>query len=227
MTASELTLAIRHQIRDNTSRAELEFVLEVVGVMRKQKGKPLVWGTEDKARLAALIVRSRDGDLAAAEELYGIFKRPIFNLAYRHTLNRATAEDLLQDIFLKVFTNLRSVREVETFPGWIYRIALNTCYSHLRQKRSSGGTSVSLEGLEGRLEDEAAEPVERDLRIPLENAIQDLPNRLRSVFVLHDIEGYKHEEISRILKCSVGTSKSQLFKARLKLRNALKAKAVV
>jgi RNA polymerase sigma-70 factor (ECF subfamily) len=227
MSALVMALAIRPQIRDNTSRAELEFLWEIAGNMSRGDGQHRVWGTDDKARLADLISRSREGELGAAEDLYGIFKQPIFNLAYRHTLNPATAEDLLQDIFLKVFTNLGSVRDVETFPAWVYRIALNTCYSHLRQKRAAGGRSVPLEELEGRLEDESSEPVERDLRGPLDEAIRALPNRLRCVFVLHDVEGYKHHEISRILGCSVGTSKSQLFKARLKLRNILKAKAIV
>jgi RNA polymerase sigma-70 factor (ECF subfamily) len=227
MTTLVMALAIRPQIRDNTSHAELEFLWEVAGSMSRGDGQHRVWGTEDKGRLADLISRSRGGDLGAAESLYGIFKQPIFNLAYRHTLNQATAEDLLQDIFLKVFTNLGSVRDVETFPAWVYRIALNTCYSHLRQKRAASEKSVPLDELEGRLENESSEPVESDLRGPLDEAIRDLPNRLRSVFVLHDVEGYKHHEISRILGCSVGTSKSQLFKARLKLRNVLKAKAIV
>ncbi len=227
MTTPVMTLAIRQQIRDNTPRAELEFTWEVIGIMSREQGKPKIWGPENKERLTDLISRSRSGDLEAAEEIYGIFKRPIFSLAYRHTLNQATAEDLLQDIFLKIFTHLGSVRDVETFPGWVYRIALNTCYSHLRHRRTEHERSVPLEGLEGRLEDGGSEPVERDLRNPLQEAIRDLPNRLRSVFILHDVEGYKHHEISKMLGCSVGTSKSQLFKARMKLRNILKAKAVV
>jgi RNA polymerase sigma-70 factor (ECF subfamily) len=69
--------------------------------------------------------------------------------------------------------------------------------------------------------------VERDLKGPLDKAIQSLPPGLRSVFILHDVQGYKHEEISRLLRCSVGTSKSQLFKARMKLRALLKAGKVV
>jgi len=188
-------------------------------------GQP-VWGTADKALLAGLIERGRAGDLGAMEALYEMFKRPVFALQYRHTSNREAAEDLLQDVFLKIFTHLREVRDPETFPAWVYRIALNTCYSYLRQKRAQAGRDVSLTDLEGRILDDGPEKVEKDLKGPLESAIRALPAGLRSVSVLHDVQGFKHEEISRLLKCSVGTSKSQLFKARMKLRAVLRDRKV-
>jgi RNA polymerase sigma-70 factor (ECF subfamily) len=97
----------------------------------------------------------------------------------------------------------------------------------LRQQKAQGGKTVPLSEMEGQILDEGAEPVESDLKEPLETAVESLPPRLRSVFVLHDVQGYKHEEISRLLGCSVGTSKSQLFKARMKLRVFLKARKVV
>ena len=126
-------------------------------------------------------------------------------------------------MFLKVFSHRRDVRDADTFPAWVFRIALNTCYSHLRRKKAQGGGDVSMTEFEPVIVDENAEPVERDLKEPLNRAIASLAPRLRSVFVLHDVQGYKHEEIARLLGCSVGTSKSQLFKARLKLRGLLKA----
>jgi RNA polymerase sigma-70 factor (ECF subfamily) len=227
MAAPELLLAYPDRIGDNIPYDEFDWVLGPDMTMDGETGRAPVWGTGDKARLAELISLGRGGDMAAVESLYEMFKRPIFNLAYRHTMNRAVAEDLLQDAFLKVFANLGSVRDAETFPGWVYRIALNTCYSHLRQKKARGEKLVSLTDLEGRVEEPGGEPVEKDVRGPLDEAVRSLPPRLRSVFVLHDVQGYKHREVSRLLGCSIGTSKSQLFKARMKVRDFLRARKAV
>jgi RNA polymerase sigma-70 factor (ECF subfamily) len=227
MSASSLLLAIQGQFGDNTLRAEYEsFLAEALDMERTSREGP-VWGTADKARLAELVERGRAGDLAAVESLYEMFKRPVFGLIYRHTQNQAVAEDLLQDVFLKIFTHFREVRDEGTFPGWVFRIALNTCYSYLRQKKAQGDKLVSLDDLGGNVEDRASEAVEKDLRGPLEQAIRTLAPRLRSVFVLHDVQGFKHEEIARTLGCAVGTSKSQLFKARIKVREYLRAKKAV
>ncbi len=227
MAAPELLLACPARMGDNGAHAGCEWFPGPDMTADDDPKSTPVWGTDDKARLGELVARGRDGDLAAVESLYEIYKRPIFNLAYRHTTNRAVAEDLLQDIFLKVFTSLGRVRDAETFPGWVYRIALNTCYSHLRQKKAQGDKVVSLSDLEGRIEEPGAEPVEKDLRGPLDEAVRSLPPRLKSVFVLHDVQGYKHREVSRLLGCSVGTSKSQLFKARMKVREYLRARKAV
>jgi RNA polymerase sigma-70 factor (ECF subfamily) len=227
MRVSSLFLAIPGQFGDNTLRAEYDAFLEAAVAMgREREGAP-VWGPPDKARLEELVSRGRTGDLAAMESIYEMFKGPVFGLVYRYAQNRAVAEDLLQDVFLKIFTHMRDVREAATFPGWVFRIALNTAYSHLRQKRVQTEKVVSLSDLEGRIEEPGAEPVERDLQGPLEKAIQSLAPRLRSVFVLHDVQGFKHEEIARTLGCAVGTSKSQLFKARIKVREYLRARKAV
>jgi len=227
MDSLGLILAIQGQIGDNSLRAEYESFLEAALAMGRDTGEGPVWGTADKARLAELVERGRDGDLAAMESLYEMFKRPVFGLIYRHTQNQAVAEDLLQDVFLKIFSHLRNVHDAATFPGWVFRIALNTTYSYLRQKKAQGVKLVPLSDLEGRLEERGGQPVERDLRKPLDEAIQALAPRLRSVFVLHDVQGFKHEEIARTLGCAVGTSKSQLFKARIKIREYLRAKKAV
>jgi RNA polymerase sigma-70 factor (ECF subfamily) len=227
MEALTLLLAVQGQIGDNSLREEYRSFLEAALAMeRDDKGAP-VWGTADRARLAELVARGRAGDLAAMESLYETFKRPVFGLIYRHTQNRAVAEDLLQDVFLKVFSNMGTVRDAATFPGWVFRIAVNTCYSYLRQKRAQGDRLVPLDDLGGNVEDRTTEAVEQDLRVPLEQAIQTLAPRLRSVFVLHDVQGFKHEEIAKVLGCSVGTSKSQLFKARIRLREFLRSKGAV
>ena len=222
-----LVLAVPGEIMDNKVHDRAAEVLEAVGLMTRAKSEEPVWGTSDKALLAGLIERGRAGDLRAMEALYEMFKRPVFSLQYRHTMNQAVAEDLLQDVFLKVFTHLRDVRDADTFPGWVFRIALNTCYSHLRQKKAQAGRDIPLSAVEARVFDDRPNSVEKDLKEPLERAIRSLPAGLRSIFVLHDVQGYKHEEIARLMKCSVGTSKSQLFKARMKLRALLRARKIV
>jgi RNA polymerase sigma-70 factor (ECF subfamily) len=223
MSAISLCLAVRGQIGDNDLYADWNSFVEAALEMERMQGQGPVWGTSDKALLEDLVVRGRDGDLAAMESLYTMFRGPVFGLVYRYAQNRAVAEDLLQDVFLKVFSHMARVRDSATFPGWVFRIALNTAYSHLRQKRVQTEKLVPLGDVEGRIEEKAAEPVEQDLRGPLEEAIQALAPRLRSVFVLHDVQGYKHEEIAKRLGCAVGTSKSQLFKARIKVRERLRA----
>jgi RNA polymerase sigma-70 factor (ECF subfamily) len=227
MNALALSLAVPGEFVDNRVHdARAEFLAAAEFMSSTGRERP-VWGSVDKALLAGLVERGRSGDLAAMESIYEMFKGPVFSLQYRHTMNQAVAEDLLQDVFLKVFSHLGDVRDVGTFPGWVFRIALNTCYSYLRQKKAQAGKTVALDEMEGRIVDESPAAVERDLKEPLDKAIQSLPPRLRSVFVLHDVQGYKHEEISKLLKCSVGTSKSQLFKARMKLRVLLKSRKVV
>jgi RNA polymerase sigma-70 factor (ECF subfamily) len=227
MSACSLVLAVPGQIGDNGLRAEYESFLEALLTVEREQGRGPVWGTADKGRLEELVRRGREGDLAAMESIYTMFKGPVFGLVYRYAQNRATAEDLLQDVFLKVFGNMGRVRDAATFPGWVFRIALNTAYSFLRQKKVQADRNVPLEDLEGRLEDKTSAPVERDMQGPLDEAVRALAPRLRSVFILHDVQGYKHEEIARTLGCAVGTSKSQLFKARVRVREFLRARGAV
>ena len=178
--------------------------------------------SEMKLEEIDLIKRSREGDMGAREALYKLYKRPLFNLVYRHTYNFAVAEDLLQDIFLKIFTHLRDVRNEVTFKGWAYRIALNTCYSYLRGRKSQLQKTIPLSAVESVINEGSIEAHDRMMRKPLDDAIQSLPNKLKSVFLLHDVQGFKHEEVAQTLGCAVGTSKSQLFKARMKIREYLK-----
>jgi RNA polymerase sigma-70 factor (ECF subfamily) len=227
MDSLGLLLAVQGQIGDNSLRAEYKSFLEAALAMDQDARRGSVWGAPDQTRLADLVARGQAGDLTAVESLYEMFKRPVFGLVYRHAQNAAVAEDLLQDVFIKIFSNLGRVRDAGTFPAWVFRIALNTSYSYLRQKRAQGERLVPLEDLGGNVEDRTGETVEKDLRGPLEQAIQTLAPRLRSVFVLHDVQGFKHEEIAKTLGCSVGTSKSQLFKARIKLREFLRSKGAV
>ncbi len=171
--------------------------------------------------------RSREGDSQAMELLYGRFKTSFFGLAYRYTYNAAAAEDILQDIFIKIFTHIHKLDNDEAFVGWAYRIAVNTCLSYLRSHKHIAQKMVPFDVVEGMAQDKGPPDHERMFYRTMEEALQGLSAKLRSVFVLHDIQGFKHEEVAQILGCSTGTSKSQLFKARMKIRQRLQKKRLV
>jgi RNA polymerase sigma-70 factor (ECF subfamily) len=171
--------------------------------------------------LVELVLSATEGNEKALEAIYHRFKVPLFNLAYRYTGNEAAAEDILQEVFLTAFTRLADLKSAERFPGWIFRIAVNTCLSHVRSRKAERRSSVPLSEMDEVVSSPVARQPDATLRRTLEEAIHSLPERLRSVFLLHDVQGFKHEEIAAILGCRIGTSKSNLFKARSKLRNRL------
>lgn len=221
------TLAIENGLRDNGTQiaqtritGALPFMMADERQRGRNSGMPL-------SSLSNLIRRSQAGDERAMEEIYEHFKGPLFSLAYRHTYNRQAAEDLLQDIFIKIFTHLGDIQREETFTAWVYRIAINACYSYLRSKRSRDRHAVSLSEVEGRKEEAVYDGHEESCEKPLNEAINDLPEKLKAVFLLHDVQGFKHEEIAQMLGFTVGTSKSQLFKARMKIREFLKKKEIL
>jgi RNA polymerase sigma-70 factor, ECF subfamily len=191
--------------------------------------KPFLQVSGDTADLEDLLRRGREGDEKAFEALYRRYKDRVFRLAYRHTGNSAAAEDLLQDIFLNVFRSLDGVKQADTFSAWIYRVSLNACYSYLRGKKRRTQESVPLSSVEetAASPDDDAGGIRDGWTRTLDEAVRRLPKKLGRVFVLHDVEGFKHEEIARLLGCSVGTSKSQLFRARMKMRNMLKEKGFI
>jgi len=143
------------------------------------------------------------------------------------TGNTAEAEDLTQEAFLQLFRKISTFRGESAFSTWLHRLAVNVVLMHLRKK---GLQQISLDEADTSQD----EPIKRDYgsddlrltgsvdRIGLQKAIADLPPGYRMVFVLHDVEGYEHNEIAEIMKCSVGNSKSQLHKARMKLRERLR-----
>jgi RNA polymerase sigma-70 factor (ECF subfamily) len=186
---------------------------------------PIMWSKELSDReLKELIRQSRDGDLQAMGVLYEHFKSSLFSLALRYTYNFAAAEDVIQDVFVKVFTNFHTLDDDKAFAGWLYRIAVNTCLSYLRSHKMVRQRTVPLEDVHGIVSDSGPSVYEKAENKLLEDSIQQLPLKLKSVFLLHDVQGFKHSEVAQILGCSVGTSKSQLFKARKKIRKLLEHK---
>jgi RNA polymerase sigma-70 factor (ECF subfamily) len=161
-------------------------------------------------------------DVPAFEELYRQHSTRLFNLAWRMCGTRADAEDLLQEIFLLAFRKLPDFRGDSSVGTWLYRLAMNRCLDHLKSRQTrNGGVTSPL--------DEHTMPVRRVAgdagikRIELERAIARLPEGARAAFLLHDVEGFQHQEVAAILGISEGTSKSQVHKARLRLRALLTA----
>jgi RNA polymerase sigma-70 factor (ECF subfamily) len=177
---------------------------------------------EDTVRLA------QEGNAAAFEQLYRRYSGRVFTLCLRIVKNDSEAEDLTQEAFLQLFRKIHTFRGEARFSTWLHRLTINTALMRLRKKRHP---EVSLDAtLETGDEDSrpVLEPGGPDLRlsgvvdrINLSRAIGQLPEGYKEMFILHDVEGYEHNEIAEILGCSIGNSKSQLYKARLRLRELL------
>lgn len=175
-----------------------------------------------RAADAALADRCRRGELDAFEELYRLHATRLYSLAFRMLGNTADAEDAVQDTFLVAHRRLDSFRGDAALGTWLYRLAMNQCLDRLRSR--SGRELRATDSIDE--PDRAWQPpaarADRPIeRIDLQNAIAKLPEGSRSVFVLHDIEGLEHREIGDVLGISEGTSKSQLHKARMRLREML------
>ncbi len=169
-------------------------------------------------RLAA---RCRTGDLAAFEELYRAHSTRLYAVAYRMLGRAEDAEDMLQEVFLLAFRKLSSFKGDSSLGTWLYRLGVNACLDRLRSK--------------ARRNDQQTEWLDDDLpparattpgggvldRLALERALQALPAGCRAAFLLHDVEGFEHREIASMLGIAEGTSKSQVHKARMRLRTLL------
>jgi RNA polymerase sigma-70 factor (ECF subfamily) len=191
--------------------------------------EPIMDDQESKDNLIPfdLIERSREGDHDAMESVYEKLKGRFFGVSYWYTQDQAAAEDILQDSFIKIFTNLHRLDDNQAFVSWSYRIVVNTCISYLRKAKRQTQKSVSLNSVKDFLGENISEEQEDLKKETLKKALKELPPGLRSVFILHDVQGFKHKEVAEILKCSEGTSKSQLFKARAKIRKILLAQQVI
>jgi RNA polymerase sigma-70 factor, ECF subfamily len=173
------------------------------------------------------IERARHGDQNAFAILYGLHRKRVYTLCLRMLGNVSEAEDMTQDAFLHLFRKLDSFRGESAFSTWLHRMTVNLVLMHLRKK------SLDLVSLDESMDPQNEAGPHRDYgimdlqlngsvdRIALERAVNDLPPGYRIVFLLHDVEGYEHNEIAAMMNCSTGNSKSQLHKVRLKLRELL------
>ncbi len=171
----------------------------------------------DLCRLAA------NSNLNAFEIIYQRYHRRTYALCLRMTNSQTEAEDLTQEVFIQLFRKVGSFRGDSAFSTWLHRLTVNQVLMYFR-RRSVKNEKVSDDGeMPEQTVTGTANPNRMQVidRIALKNAVALLPNGYKSVFVLHDVEGYEHEEVARRMGISIGTSKSQLHKARLKLRALL------
>lgn len=209
------TLGGIRRIRSTSSAA--------IGQLARQRPtEPVAW-TEAEA-----IRRAQAGDAAAFEHLFQLHSRRVYALCLRMVGNPADAEDLAQEAFLQLFRKIATFRGESAFSTWLHRMTVNVVLMRLRKK------SLPTDSLEESLEpDSENSGPKRDVgapdlrlsgavdRVNLERSIEKLPPGYRTVFMLHDVQGYEHNEIADIMGCSVGNSKSQLHKARTRLRELL------
>jgi RNA polymerase sigma-70 factor, ECF subfamily len=192
---------------------------------RPQPGRPL---KPDAASLKEAIRLAQQGDAAAFETIYNMHSRRVYALCLRMVGDLEEAEDLTQEAFLQLFRKIHTFRGESAFSSWLHRLTANIVLMRFRKRRLA---AVSLDELI-RPDDEKEHPALEigapDLRLTglfdrvnLHDALVQLPEGYKSMFLLHDVHGYEHNEIATMLDCSVGNSKSQLHKARKRLRELL------
>jgi RNA polymerase sigma-70 factor (ECF subfamily) len=179
--------------------------------------------TPSRTEELALVERCRAGDLAAFETIYRIHSGRLYSVACRVLGNPTDAEDLLQEIFLAAHRKLESFRGESALGTWLYRLAMNLCLDHLRSRANrSGQLTDSLDDEFGLADAGSRRLAERTVaKMDLERAVAQLPEGCRTAFVLHDVEGLEHREVAAALGIAEGTSKSQVHKARMRLRAML------
>jgi len=177
---------------------------------------------------AEAIRLAQQGDAAAFEHLYRLHCRRVYFLCFRMVSDASEAEDITQDVFLQLFRKIHTFRGNSAFSTWLYRLTLNMVLMRFRKRKH---VQVSIDSPSTSSERDASAPMEigeEDFtltgtidRMSLQKALGQLPEGYKQMFILHDVEGYEHNEIARILGCSTGNSKTQLHKARQRLRELL------
>src|ERR1700733_7992528 len=175
----------------------------------------------------SLVQRAQAGDEQAFATLFQLHKKRVYSVCLLMTKDVADAEDLTQEAFLQVFRSVSSFRGDSAFSTWLYRVAVNTVLMKLRRRKAP-----PLVSLDEPVSNESSSP-KRDVgrddlhlrgaidRITLRRATEELPAGCRQIFELHEVNGYQHHEIAGMLQCSIGNSKSQLHKAKMKMRDLL------
>lgn len=180
-----------------------------------------------KARDTSAVARAQAGDHQAFTELYSMHKSRVYRLCLRMVGNIPLAEDLTQEAFLQLYRKIETFQGNSAFSTWLHRLTVNVVLMHLR-KKGLCLTSLEYAMVEspeghfartfGTLDRNLAGSIDR---LAIERALKTLPPGYRTIFLLHDVEGFEHQEIASQQKCTVGNSKSQLHKARRRLRSAL------
>ncbi|MEI6862504.1 MAG: sigma-70 family RNA polymerase sigma factor [Verrucomicrobiota bacterium] len=207
-----------------------------MNAVAKLFAKPLVLSPERRVEADAdqmVVARVQAGEVAAFDELILRYRERMVGLIYQMTSNREDAADLAQDVFIKAFQSIRRFEGQSSFFTWLYRIAVNTTLTHLRRQRTTRFFSLekmqedsATAGLIARLTDATGadrETFARELQEKLNEALQKLSIKHRTVITLFEIEGLSHEEIARIMRCSTGTVRSRVHYAKQLLQAELQA----
>ena len=178
---------------------------------------------ESSPDLSVLVRDAQAGQVEAFEGLYRLFSGRVHAICRRLVGERALAEDLVQETFVRAWQKLGTFEAGTNFGAWISRIAVNTSLSERRAGARREARETARETPPEPLQSEEKPLAGEGANIDLERAIANLPPSARRIFVLHDVEGYRHEEIANLLGLATGTSKAQLHRARTALRKALKS----
>lgn len=177
--------------------------------------------TPDKLVVAGWVRTARAGDRAAFERLYRSHVGRVYALCVRLSGERAKASELTQDAFVQAWQKLSQLDNDEVFATWLYRLTVNMVLMKLRREKKWSAREAGSDVLDAVEPIRGARGENPGARVDLERAIAELPTQARVVFVLHDVEGYRHEEIAEHMSIAVGTSKAQLHRARRLLREEL------
>jgi len=171
---------------------------------------------------------AQQGDPVAFEHIYRLHSPRVYALCLRLVRDPAEAEDFTQDVFLQLFRKIHTFRGESAFSSWLYRLAANLVFMRFRKKKLTMSSLESPTECDDEISSTQVQIGITDMRlsglfdrINLQAAIRELPEGYRAMFILHDLYGYEHNEIASIFECSVGNSKSQLHKARKRLREVL------
>jgi RNA polymerase sigma-70 factor (ECF subfamily) len=175
---------------------------------------------EARARERTLVSRAQSGDLEAFEELYRSHVGRVYALCYRMAGEATLAEELAQDVFVRAWQRLGTFRGESAFSSWLHPLTVNVALSERRARRRRTARLMSTDD-PASFERPAERPAGPEAGFDLEKALATLPPGARSVFVLHDVEGFRHEEIAEMTGVAAGTSKAQLHRARRLLREVL------
>jgi RNA polymerase sigma-70 factor (ECF subfamily) len=199
---------------------ELAELAAAYGVAANE-GQVIAEGESDpRAQERALVARAQAGDLEAFEGLYRAHVGRVYAVCYRMAGDASLAEELAQDVFVRAWQRLRSFRGESAFSSWLHPLTVNVALSERRSRRRRTSRFMSTDD-PSIFERPEPRPAGPEAGVDLDRALETLPPGARSVFVLHDVEGYKHEEIARMTGVATGTSKAQLHRARRLLREVL------
>jgi RNA polymerase sigma-70 factor (ECF subfamily) len=185
-----------------------------------QGGRIPVQVDDRRAEEWRLVQAAQGGDVSAFEQLYRSNERKIFGLCFRLAAEPTLAEELTQDVFVRAWQKLSSFQGRSAFSSWLYPLAVNVALSERRTRRRRAEREMATD--DPTVFERPEKPPAHDTGVDLERAVARLPPGARSVFVLHDMEGYRHEEIASMTGMAEGTSKAQLHRARKLLRERLR-----